>query len=122
MGLPAGKLFDEGYFHHCILAGSLVYLFSIFMLSLTHAHHYYQNFLAQGVGMGIGMGLMFLPALSVTSHYFQARRSVAMGVVLAGSSLGAVTQPILLNNIFNSSAGFAWGVRYHLEIHSPWHM
>jgi MFS family permease len=56
------------------------------MLSLTKAHHYYQTFLAQGVGMGIGMGLMFLPALSVTSHYFQARRSVAMGIVIAGMS------------------------------------
>lgn len=102
MGLPAGKLFDEGYFRHCILSGSVLYLFSwvmpfestaclvdprfrsIFMLSLAKPHHYYQNFLAQGVGMGVGMGLMFLPAISVTSHYFRARRSLAMGVVLAG--------------------------------------
>jgi hypothetical protein len=28
MGLPAGKLFDEGYFHHCIIGGSLIYIFS----------------------------------------------------------------------------------------------
>ncbi|KAF9240049.1 MFS general substrate transporter [Melanogaster broomeanus] len=98
-GLPAGKLFDEGYFHHCIGLGSLIYLFSIFMLSLAQPHQYYQIFLAQGIGMGVGMGLLFLPAISVTSHYFRRRRTAAMGVVLAGSSLGAVIYPIMLNNL-----------------------
>lgn len=110
-GLPAGKLFDEGYFHHCIGAGSLIYLFSVFMLSLAKPHQYYQIFLAQGIGMGIGMGLLFLPAISVTSHYFRRRRAAAMGVVLAGSSLGAVIYSIMLNNLFNGNAGFGWGVR-----------
>ncbi|KAG0699131.1 MFS general substrate transporter [Suillus ampliporus] len=110
-GLPAGKLFDEGYFHHCIGAGSLIYLFSIFMLSLAKPHQYYQIFLSQGIGMGLGMGLLFLPAISVTSHYFRRRRAAAMGVVLAGSSLGAVIYAIMLNNLFNGSAGFGWGVR-----------
>jgi hypothetical protein len=28
MGLLSGKLFDEGYFHHCIGFGSALYLFS----------------------------------------------------------------------------------------------
>ncbi|KAL4063776.1 MFS general substrate transporter [Scleroderma citrinum] len=110
-GILSGKLFDDGYFHHCIAFGSLIYLFSTFMLSLAHPHQYYQVFLAQGVGMGVGMGLMFLPAISVTSHYFRRRRTVAMGVVVSGSSIGAVIYPILLNNLFNKKVGFAWGVR-----------
>lgn len=54
------------------------------MLSLTKPHHYYQTFLAQSVGVGIGMGLIFLPSLSIASHYFRAKRSIAMGVVIAG--------------------------------------
>ncbi|TFK37091.1 major facilitator superfamily domain-containing protein [Crucibulum laeve] len=111
IGLPAGRLFDAGYFHHCVISGSLLYTFSIFMLSLVKPHHYYQNFLAQGVGMGIGMGLMFLPSLTVTTHYFRLKRSLAMGIVIAGSSIGGCVYPILLNNVFQTSAGFAWGVR-----------
>ncbi|KAF9465927.1 major facilitator superfamily domain-containing protein [Collybia nuda] len=111
IGLPAGRLFDAGYFHHCVVGGSFIYLLSIFMLSLTQPHHYYQTFLAQGIGMGLGMGLMFLPALTVTSHYFRARRSLAMGVVIAGSSIGGCVYPALLNNIFNTTSGFATGVR-----------
>ncbi|KAI6037517.1 MFS general substrate transporter [Pisolithus marmoratus] len=110
-GLPTGKLFDDGYFHHCLVCGSLIYVFSIFMLSFAQPHQYYQVFLAQGIGMGIGMGIIMLPALSVTSHYFCRRRAVAMGVVIAGSSTGAVVYSILLNNLLNGKVGFPWGVR-----------
>ncbi|TFK45969.1 MFS general substrate transporter [Heliocybe sulcata] len=111
MGLPAGKLFDEGYFHVLLALGSLIYLVSLFMLSLAKPHHYYQNILAQGVGMGIGMGLIFLPSLSIASHYFRRKRSLAIGFVIAGSSIGGVIFPILQNHLFYSSAGFPWGVR-----------
>lgn len=110
IGLISGRLFDAGYFHHCVLSGSLIYTFSLFMLSLAKPHHYYQNFLSQGCGMGIGMGFMFLPCLTLTSHYFQRKRSLAMGIVVAGSSVGAVVHPILLNNVFEK-ADFGWGVR-----------
>ncbi|KXN82935.1 Riboflavin transporter MCH5 [Leucoagaricus sp. SymC.cos] len=109
-GLPAGKLFDLGYFHHLIIGGSLLYLFSTFMLSLAQSHHYYQYFLAQSIGAGIGMGMMFIPSISVTAHYFRKRRSLAMGIVIAGSSLGGCIYPIMLNNIFEA-AGFGWGIR-----------
>ena len=59
-------------------------LHRIFMLSLAKPHHYYQYFLSQGLGMGLAMGILFLPGLSITSHYFRARRSTSMGVVFAG--------------------------------------
>ncbi|KAF9044415.1 MFS general substrate transporter [Panaeolus papilionaceus] len=111
VGLPAGRWFDMGYFHHCLISGTVIYTFSLFMLSLVKPHHYYQNLLAQGVGMGLGMGLMFLPSLTITSHYFRRKRSMAMGLVVAGSSLGGVVYPILLNNVFPRPSGFAWGVR-----------
>jgi len=98
------------------------------MLSLAQPHHYYQNLLSQGVGMGMGMGIMFIPALTVTSHYFHEKRSMAMGIVISGekknlnhfcivtdqfigSSLGGVIYPVLLNNIFQRTSGFKWGVR-----------
>ncbi|KAF9466018.1 MFS general substrate transporter [Collybia nuda] len=112
LGIPAGKLFDDGHFHLSLISGSIILSVSSFMLSLAKPFQYYQCFLAQGVGMGIGMGLMFLPAISVSSHYFRARRSLVMGLILAGASLSAVIHPILLNNIFKRKDGFAKGVRY----------
>jgi len=45
--------------------------------------------------MGLGMGMMFLPSLAITSHYFRVKRSLAMGCVIAGEitiqSLGDFT-------------------------------
>jgi len=110
-GLPAGKLFDLGRFRECLIFGCLLFVFSTFMLSLVQQSQYYQVFLAQAVGVGIASGFMFAPALSVISQYFTRRRSLAMGIVMSGSCLGAIIYPIMLNNLFNGKVGFAWGVR-----------
>ena len=52
------------------------------------AKEFWQTMLAQGIGIGIGTGLIFLPALSVISQYFLKRRSLALGIVTTGSSVG----------------------------------
>ena len=45
-------------------------------VSLTHP----KLFLAQGFGMGIAIGIMYIPALGIISHYFQKRRALATGL------------------------------------------
>ncbi|KAI0827057.1 major facilitator superfamily domain-containing protein [Trametes gibbosa] len=113
MGLPAGKLLDAGYFHHAQIVGAVLYVFSFFMLSLVDTTKYYQIFLSQGVGIGLGSGLIFVPALSVQAHHWKRRRALAMGIVLSGlcTSCGGVVYPIMLNKLFINGVGFAWGVR-----------
>ncbi|KAH9918100.1 major facilitator superfamily domain-containing protein [Fomitopsis serialis] len=112
VGLPAGKLFfDQGYFHYVVGSGSILYVFCMFMLSLANPHKYYQLVLSQGIGMGIGSGLMLVPAMSVQTHHWRVRRSLAMGIVMTGSGVGGLIYPIMLNKLVNGSAGFAWGVR-----------
>ncbi|KAJ7084045.1 MFS general substrate transporter [Mycena belliarum] len=112
IGLPAGKFFDDGHYRLLMISGTVVYLFSFFMLSICQPNHFYQVFLAQGVGMGIGMGLVFVPAVALPSHYFRAKRSLVMGLVFAGSAMGGIIFPIILNQLINSpSIGFAWGIR-----------
>ncbi|KAI0920152.1 hypothetical protein AcW1_001970 [Taiwanofungus camphoratus] len=111
MGLPAGRLFDRGYFHHITIFGTLLYVFSLFMLSLANPKKYYQLILSQGVGAGLGSGFILVPALSLQAHHWQKRRALAMGIVLTGSSVGGIIYPIMLNQLFKSSVGFAWGVR-----------
>lgn len=85
------------------------------MLSLAKPHQYYQVrrlkytvflprlnlritphqvFLSQGVGMGLGMGLIFVPVVSIPSHYFKRRRALVAGIVLAGNATGAIIFPI----------------------------
>ncbi|THU98498.1 MFS general substrate transporter [Dendrothele bispora CBS 962.96] len=111
MGLPAGKLMDMGYFRQTTLFGSVLYVFCLFMVSIAHPDQYYQIYLAQGLGMGIGAGLLYVPAVALQSHHWRRRRALAMGIVVTGSSIGGIIFPIMLNQLFEGSTGFAWGVR-----------
>ncbi|KAF8882584.1 MFS general substrate transporter [Infundibulicybe gibba] len=111
MALPGGKLLDMGYFRITTLIGSLIYVFSLFMVSISHTDKFYQLYLSQGLGMGIGAGLLYVPCVAVQAHHWRARRALAMGIVATGSSLGGIIFPIMLNKLFKSSIGFQWGVR-----------
>ncbi|KAH9913476.1 major facilitator superfamily domain-containing protein [Epithele typhae] len=100
-GLVTGPLYDRGYFYHLLYGGSLVTAISLFMLSLAQQGAYYQIFLAQGVGAGIGGGLLYIPAISAVSARFTSggrARATALTLVASGSSVGAVVHPIMLNS------------------------
>ena len=70
-----------------------------------------QVFLAQGIGLGVAQGMLYVPTMAVASQYFRQRRTLAMSLISTGSSLGSVVHPIMLNKLFNRSVGFANGVR-----------
>lgn len=44
--------------------------------------------------MGIGLGLTFVPSMSILVMHFERRRALASGIALSGSSIGAVVFPI----------------------------
>lgn len=68
--------------------------------------------LAQGILGGLASGMLFAPAMTCVSHYFQKRRAAALGITVTGSSLGGVIFPIMLSRMIRSeSVGFAWSVR-----------
>lgn len=73
---------------------------------------YYQFLLAQGFLGGISLGMCMAPALASTGQYFQRKRGAAMGIVVAGSSLGGIVWPIALSKMLNNpSLTFGWSVR-----------
>lgn len=93
-----------------MVPASVIFVFCIMMTSLCK--EYYQFILAQGVLGGISNGLILTPALTIAGQYFLKKRATAMGIVVSGSSIGAVIIPVMLNRLFNnSSLGFGWTVR-----------
>lgn len=66
------------------------------MLSLAKPQQLYQIILSQGFGLGIGVGMLYLPGLAVIAHHFAKYRTVAMGIVMTGSSCGGVMFPIMI--------------------------
>ncbi|KAF9033240.1 MFS general substrate transporter [Hymenopellis radicata] len=114
IGLVSGKLFDSGGFHPLVISGSILMIFSTFMLSLTKPLHYYQVFLSQAVGVGFALGLTFVPILAISSHWFKRRRSFATGVALSGICVGGTILPISTDCAFSqliARIGFADAVR-----------
>ncbi|KAF5344396.1 hypothetical protein D9756_011351 [Leucocoprinus leucothites] len=99
IGLFVGRLYDRGYCMHLVYGGALLISLSLFMLSLIKHNQYYGAFLCQGVGVGLGGGMIYLPSLVIVSQYFDKKRAVAMPIVTAGASLGAVVSPIMLNSL-----------------------
>ncbi|KAF8909693.1 major facilitator superfamily domain-containing protein [Gymnopilus junonius] len=111
VGLFSGRAFDAGYFYHLMIGGALLFEFCLFMVSISEAEHFYQLFLAQGLGLGIAIGLMYIPGLGIISHYFHRRRALAIGIATSGSAVGGAVHPILLNLWFHGSLGFHSGVK-----------
>lgn len=62
------------------------------MVSIAHTDQYYQIFLAQGVGMGIGAGFLYVPALAVQARHWKNQKAFAMGIVTIGESNPSLTQ------------------------------
>lgn len=84
--LVTGPLFDLGYLHSIVNFGTFAIVFGMMMTSLCH--EYWQFVLAQGVMVGIGNGLLFLPSIAIVPQYFSKRKALASGIVAAGSSIG----------------------------------
>ncbi|KAI2991325.1 hypothetical protein CBS147482_9028 [Aspergillus niger] len=107
-GVLAGPLFDQGYLHALMTIGCLLNVIGLMMLSLST--EYYQVFLSQGVCSGIGCGLIYVPALSLASTLFTTRRSIAVGLLSSGASIGGTVFPILFIRL-QPLIGFPWTAR-----------
>ena len=123
----AGVFYDKGYSRVLLVTGSLLVVFGLMMVSLCH--QYYQIFLAQGICVGIGTSLLWIPAMTVVAARFQTSiRAVAIGIVSSGSSIGmllradsctanltrefigGVVYPIMFRRL-QPHVGFPWAVR-----------
>ncbi|KAK4502647.1 hypothetical protein PRZ48_006073 [Zasmidium cellare] len=110
LGFPAGLLSDKTSPMVPISIGAVCQVVAVFMISLCTK--YYQFFLAQGVLLGIGMALITIPTTSVAPLYFQRNRAFAQGISVAGSSLGGVIWPIILDQMLNAdNVSFGWTIR-----------
>ncbi|GKZ39804.1 hypothetical protein AbraIFM66950_001262 [Aspergillus brasiliensis] len=107
-GVVAGPLFDQGYLHSLMIVGSFLNVIGFMMLSLST--EYYQVFLSQGVCSGLGCGLIYVPALSLASTLFTTRRSIAVGLLSSGATIGGTVFPILFIRL-QPQIGFPWTAR-----------
>ncbi|KAF4964303.1 hypothetical protein FSARC_7748 [Fusarium sarcochroum] len=107
-GTPAGWLSDIGYFRHVLATGSVLQVLGIFCAA--QATKYWQVLISQGICVGLGNGLVFCPTLAVVSTYFDRRKSLAIGIGMAGSSTGGLIFPSMVRQLL-PQIGFSWTMR-----------
>ncbi|KAI5867886.1 MFS general substrate transporter [Durotheca rogersii] len=107
-GVFAGPIYDRGYLRELLIIGSFGIVFGHMMLSLCS--QYWQVILAQGLCVGLGAGMLFVPCVSLIPTYFTTKLGLAVGLASSGSSVGGVIYPIVLSRLLNT-IGYAWSVR-----------
>ncbi|KAF5354798.1 hypothetical protein D9756_005546 [Leucocoprinus leucothites] len=113
-GLVGGRLYDRGHCLFLLYGGAFLVIVSLFVLSFAKPNQLYLAFICQGIGVGLGGGMTYVPSLAIVSHYFDKRRSLATSIVTAGSSLGSTVTPIMINNLIaKPGLGFATVTRIH---------
>lgn len=108
IGTFSGRATDAGYFKVTLATGAVLELFCIFMTSLCTK--YWQLFLAQGVGQGIGCGLMFCPTIALMPTYFSSKRAIAIGITACGSATGGLIFPAVVMRLL-PQIGYGWTMR-----------
>ncbi|PQE10385.1 major facilitator superfamily transporter protein [Rutstroemia sp. NJR-2017a WRK4] len=106
--VAAGPIFDAGHLNFLQWTGSILTVLGMFLTSICKV--YYQCFLAQGVMMGLGFGLLYLPAPAIVSQFFHKRQALAIGMSSVGSALGGVMYPIVFTQL-QPRIGFGWATR-----------
>ncbi|OTB09045.1 hypothetical protein M426DRAFT_316339 [Hypoxylon sp. CI-4A] len=108
VGTISGRASDAGLVHEAVLLGTLMIVFGMFMASL--ATQYYQIFLAQGICIGLGMGILYMPGLSVPSSYFKSKKPLAVAIIASGAGSGGLVYPAMVQQLL-PRVGFGWTIR-----------
>ncbi|KAF5000922.1 hypothetical protein FGRMN_1379 [Fusarium graminum] len=107
-GPVVGKMTDELGPRIPILIGSFLHVFGLMMTSISK--EYYQILLSQSFCSAIGCSFLFYAPIAAVGTWFARHRAIAFGIVTAGSSLGGVALPIMVNRLV-VSIGFGWAMR-----------
>lgn len=109
IGTFSGRATDAGYFHVFFWTGNFIYCAGF--LALSFCSSYWSVFVCHSLVIGIGAGLAFVPSMTIAASYFShAKRSMALALVVCGSSTGGLVFPAVAEQMLPSK-GFGWTVR-----------
>lgn len=104
----AGPLYDRGHFRALIMCGTFLLVLGVFLLSICT--QYWSIMLTQGILVGVGAGLLFLPSVAILPTYFVKRKALANGIAMSGSGLGGIIYPVIFHKL-QPQIGFGWATR-----------
>ncbi|KAI1314741.1 hypothetical protein EDD11_001755 [Mortierella claussenii] len=87
-GFVSGVLADKFGYRITALLGTGVMTVALILASF--ATQVWQLYLTQGVLFGVGASLVYYPAIGAPSHWFDAKRGLALGLAVSGTGLGGL--------------------------------
>jgi len=104
IGAPFASAWTKSYTPRSItICGALIFGLANVLTSFSVT--LWQFIVTQGILIGCGTCLTYIPAVTIAPSWFEARRGLAMGIVLSGTGVGgAVWAPAL--RALNASIGF----------------
>ncbi|KAF5672075.1 monocarboxylate transporter [Fusarium denticulatum] len=88
--------------------GAVLYV-AMFLL-MAECRNYWHFMLCLGVFGSIGAAMTMVVAIAIVGKLFVRKRGLAMGITLAGSSIGTVIFPIILRSTY-PNLGWQWSMR-----------
>ncbi|KAL9115709.1 MAG: hypothetical protein Q9227_000077 [Pyrenula ochraceoflavens] len=107
-GIQFGPIFDAIGPRVLVFAGSVITVAST--LILAQCQTYWQFMLVFGLLAGLGMSLVFTPAIASIGHYFLLKRGQATGIAATGGAFGGIIFTLMLQALF-PKVGYAWAIR-----------
>lgn len=93
LGAVSGPLADRFGPRRVVAAGVL--LIAAGVLVASRAQALWQVYLTYSLGVGVGVGFAYVPAISAVQRWFVRRRGVASGLAVAGIGVGNLAMPPL---------------------------
>ncbi len=107
LGIFSGRLSDK--YGPRILVTLSGLLTGIGFLLMSQINSLWQVYLIWGTFMAVGFSCGYIPVLSTISRWFVRKRGLAMGITVAGFSLGAIIWPPLIQWLISS---YSWQQAY----------
>jgi len=79
-------------------------------IGASFASKVWQLYLSQGICVGLGVGLIYIPATAIIPQWFSKKRSLANGICSAGSGIGGLIICFSTQAMLNS-VGLVWSLR-----------
>ena len=98
------------HFHIKYTLAAGIVCFSGGFIAASFTTEIWQLFLSQGILVGMGCGLIYVPSLPIVSQWFNKRRGLANGITSAGSGIGGLAMSFAIQATIEK-LGIAWALR-----------
>lgn len=107
LGFPAGLIADRVGPRPVVIGGLL--LVALGLVLASQATTLWQVYLGYSIGVGVGVGLSYVPSIASVQRWFVRRRGTATGLAVAGIGVGTLVGAPLAYELI---AAFGWRKTY----------